>query len=321
MRALAACAASLVTLVAVVPAAGYDHFAATVDGQRRPLSWPRLPLTYIVDHRGGAGISGSELAAASQRAFAAWTGLPDAGLSAAFAGFGPLGSRALAPVSIAFGRLTGGYVGYAYLSANTRGEVYAADILISDEVVWSAAPQGEPGTRDLNWALAHEVGHVWGLAHSGIAMYEPRPSDGWPVAAGVATTMFPRGFGRGVAYPGLSVDDQVGVSLVYAAEGLAKRTGRIEGGVQQADRPLARAHVVAFHLESGALVGAFTDEGGRFTLSGLAPGPHVLRAEPLEEPWLYAGSSAASFPVTYLERVIFVAAGKAAGGVAIEVAP
>ena len=44
------------------------------------------------------------------------------------------------------------------------------------------------------------------------------------------------------------------------------------------------AHVVAFDPATGALIAAFTlNNNGEFQIAGLAPGPHVIRVEPLDD--------------------------------------
>ena len=44
------------------------------------------------------------------------------------------------------------------------------------------------------------------------------------------------------------------------------------------------AHVVAFNLETGDLVGGFSlNQLGEFVIAGLEPGPYVVRAEPLDD--------------------------------------
>ena len=44
------------------------------------------------------------------------------------------------------------------------------------------------------------------------------------------------------------------------------------------------AHVVAFNPETGDLIGGFTlNADGEFEITGLTPGPHIIRVEPLDD--------------------------------------
>lgn len=74
------------------------------------------------------------------------------------------------------------------------------------------------------------------------------------------------------------------------------------------------AHVVAFGLDSGTLVGTYTlSADGQFVIAGLPPGPYVLRVEPLDDADLESFFSPASidiaFGVTFADRIAVVQAG------------
>jgi hypothetical protein len=74
------------------------------------------------------------------------------------------------------------------------------------------------------------------------------------------------------------------VSDLYPEEGFPRETGSITGTVTRGGRGLLGAHVTAFHLESGRLVGGFSvNEDGQFSIAGLASGSHLLRIEPLDD--------------------------------------
>jgi hypothetical protein len=94
--------------------------------------------------------------------------------------------------------------------------------------------------------------------------------------------------------------------------------------VVRAGSAVTGAHVVAFDLATGALVGTFSlaSDGG-FTLAGLAPGPKVLRVEPVDDAALTSFSlppgSDAAFAPAYHDELVIVPAGGSAGPVTLEV--
>ena len=82
----------------------------------------------------------------------------------------------------------------------------------------------------------------------------------------------------------LKADDIAGISDIYGTADFTARLGSISGRVTKNGRGVIGAHVVAFNPATGKLVGGFTlNEDGDFVIAGLEPGPHVLRAEPLDD--------------------------------------
>ena len=85
--------------------------------------------------------------------------------------------------------------------------------------------------------------------------------------------------------------------------------------------------MVAFSLRTGALVGGFsTARDGSFAIAGLAPGPVVLRAEPLDdaETESYVPSESEvdiDFLVAYADRTLVVPQGGNVANVVIKVTP
>ena len=85
------------------------------------------------------------------------------------------------------------------------------------------------------------------------------------------------------------------------------------------------AHVVAFNPRTGKLVGGFTlNDNGDFVIAGLEPGPHVLRAEPLDDGDVNSFFDDdfdvdVDFRVTFHERVVAVPRGGGARDVEIKV--
>ena len=74
------------------------------------------------------------------------------------------------------------------------------------------------------------------------------------------------------------------------------------------------AHVVAFSLASGAMIGGFTlDDSGHFVIGGLPPGTYLLRVEPLDDgdvsSYLEAGTSTRTSASTFAPELVTVPAG------------
>ncbi len=168
------------------------------------------------------------------------------------------------------------------------------------------------GRFDLESVALHEVGHLLGLGHSALGETELMPNARRRVIA-TGAVMFPIAFGAGnTADRELQPDDVAGISDIYPAGTHRASTGAARGRVLKNGSPIFGAHVVTFSLETGELIGGFTvNEQGEFEVTGLGPGPHVIRVEPLDdadvESFFGRGDRIeVDFQVTYLER-LFVA--------------
>jgi hypothetical protein len=138
--------------------------------------------------------------------------------------------------------------------------------------------------------------------------------------------MFPIAFTRGnIADRSLKADDIAGISDIYGTTTFSRELGSISGRVTKGGRGVQGAHVVAFSPRTGKLVGGFTlTENGNFVIAGLEPGPHVLRAEPLDD-----GDANSffdddfdvdvDFRVAFYDRVVAVPRGGGARDVEIKV--
>jgi hypothetical protein len=85
------------------------------------------------------------------------------------------------------------------------------------------------------------------------------------------------------------------------------------------------AHVVAFDMRTGKLVGGFSlSDDGSFVIAGLDPGPHIIRVEPLDD-----GDIESFFDLTlnvdinfrpqFYDRIVVVPRGGGTSGVEVRV--
>ena len=171
--------------------------------------------------------------------------------------------------------------GQAYWLFDGDGRIIECDIHLAGNRL-----RLEPPDRPFvpSASFEHEIGHCLGLAHT-----EPHPMPSVE-RNGALSTLLP-GFQQdplmsyGPGWIGLTVDDEVAVSLLYPAPGFHTSRGAVSGTVLVADgAPAVHAYVQAVERGDGgprAGPGAFTDENGRFLLEGLEPGPVMLWVHPL----------------------------------------
>ena len=331
MSARGLAAALVVAVTASAGVSAYLKFGAEVASGTVPLKWAQLPVRYFVTDRGAPGAGATDLDAALTRAFRSWQDVDRATITferGGFTGslpFEPDGVTVIGFLSRPDLERTLGATAYTY---DTRsGALVEADIFLNSEFPWSVATGGEAGRFDLESVALHEIGHLTGLGHSALGETELRPGGGRRVIAAEAV-LFPIAFSPGsIAGRILRPDDIAGVSDIYPESRFRSETGSISGRVLKSGRGVFGAHLVAFNLRTGDLVGGYTlSEDGGFTLAGLEPGPHVVRVEPLDDGDVESFFDEAErvdldFAATFADRTVVVQAGRNAGDLTIRVDP
>jgi Matrixin/Carboxypeptidase regulatory-like domain len=314
VRALAAALA--LALVLPSPAFGYLKFSTrTLGGSIVTLRWTPGPVRWFVTERGAPGVSATQFQATMARAFTAWEAVPTATISFQFGGFtgsepfedddrSVLGFQDEPELERVLGAT--GFV----VDALT-GEIIESDIFFNTTFDWSTATPGQSGRFDLESVATHEIGHLIGLGHSALGETEVQATGGRRVLASGAV-MFPISLGRAnLADRELQPDDIAGVSDIYPEQNYRARTGAARGRVTKNGQPVFGAHVVAFNPQTGESIGGFSvNEDGEFEITGLTPGPHVIRVEPLDdadiESFFDEDDVDVDFGVAYHER-LFIA--------------
>jgi hypothetical protein len=281
----------IVTLACVAvssePAAAYLKLGTRVDTRTVTLRWEEFPVRYFVSDIGGGGVSALELRDAVNRAFTTWTSVETASISAEFAGLTSArpndedGMTVIGFVNRPDQDRTLGAT--SFLIDTLSGEIVEAEIYLNSTFAWSVSPGGEANRFDVESIALHEIGHLLGLGHSALGETELRNGGRRVLAA--ESVMFPVAFSAGtVEGRTLRADDIAGMSDTYPSTSYRRERGSLSGRVTRDARGVLGAHVVAFNLQTGKLVGGFSlNEDGRFVIGGLEPGPHAVRVEPLDD--------------------------------------
>ena len=323
---LLACA---VTVGAQSPASAYLKLGSSINGRITDVSWQQQPIRYFVTERDGPGVTAAELRGAIGRATATWQNASGANVRFEF-----LGSTSAPPGEVD-GRTTLGFLdrpdldrvlgATSFLIDTTNGAIVEADVFFNTRFTWSVSAQGDAGRVDLESVALHELGHLLGLGHSALGETERTSTGGRRVVASGAV-MFPIAMTSGaIADRTLQPDDIAGVADLYPAAGQLDSTGGITGRVTKNGQGLLGAHVVAFNPETGAIVGNFAlNMDGEFAIVRLAPGPYVLRVEPLDDADVESYFSTAidvDFRVTYAPRAVVAPRGGSSSPIEIKVQP
>jgi hypothetical protein len=286
-------AAFLIALLLLVtassePLSAYLKLGSRVGNRTVTLKWETFPIRYFVTNRSAAGVSANEFQAAMGRAFATWQAVDGVSLSSEFVGFtqaSPDSGDSLSVLGFVNepgqDRVLGAT---SFLIDTTDGEIVEADIFFNSFFPWSVAQGGEAGRFDLESIAVHEVGHLLGLGHSAIGETELRAGGGRRVIAAEAV-MFPIAFTAGnTEGRELKPDDIAGIRDIYGTSAGRRETGSISGRITKGGGGVLGAHVTAYNPATGEIVGGFSlSADGSFVIAGLAPGPHILRAEPLDD--------------------------------------
>ena len=311
------------------PALAYLKFGVTVRGAQVTLKWAQTPVRYFVTDQGVPGVSPADLQAAAGRAFATWQAVPTASIAYQFAGF------TAAPPDRDDGLSTLGFrsrpeldrvlASTSFVVDRATGALVESDIFFNSAFQWSVAPAGEANRYDLESIALHEIGHFSGLGHSALGETELREGGGRRVL-GAEAVMFPIAFAAGsTAGRTLKADDIAGISDLYPDGDFTQALGSISGRVTKDGQPIFGAHVVAFDVARGTMVGTFSlNEQGHFSVGGLSPGAHVLRVEPLDDADVESFFDVAEtvdldFRVAFVDRVVIVPRGGDSGEVAVKV--
>ena len=324
----------LLTLACVAvtsePAGAYLKLGTFVGNGMVNLQWEDLPVRYFITNSAGGGVSATQLRDAVDRAFDNWTSLETASLSADFAGFTqarPNDDDGLTVIGFVNEPDQDRTLGAtSFLVDTVSGEIVEAEIFLNSAFPWSVASAGEANRYDVESIALHEIGHLFGLGHSALGETELR-SGGRSVLAAEAV-MFPVAFSAGsVAGRTLRADDIAGISEIYPSSVYKRDRGSISGRITKGSQGVLGAHVVAFNVRTGKLIGGFSlNEDGSFVIAGLEPGAHALRVEPLDDGDVESFFDESldidvNFRAKFHDRIVVVPRGGGTGDVQIKVEP
>jgi len=323
-------AAVIAALILSAPAAeAYLKLGTRIGDNFVPLHWAAFPIRYFVTNRDAAGVTAPQLQQAVAGALTTWSAVPNVSISSQFVGFtgaSPVTGDGMTVIGFQnrpdLDRTLGAT---SFTIDSVTGEVIESDIFLNSVFPWSVTPGGEAGRQDVESIALHELGHLLGLGHSAIG--ETELFGGGRRVLGAETVMFPIAFPAGTLNRALRADDIAGLSDIYGNDQFRSSTGSITGRVTKNGAGVLGAHVVAFNPETGKLVGGFSlTADGTFTIAGLDPGLHVLRAEPLDDGDVGSFLNPAQpvdvdFKAALFDRLVAVPRGGTAAAVEVKVTP
>jgi hypothetical protein len=303
-------------MATAAPASAYLPLSVTVGGGVKSIKWARSPVRWFSSTGSAPGVTAAQFQQTITSAFGTWEAVPTADITFQFAGStgAPPGDDDGLSV-LGFERhddLDRTLAATAFSIDLISGAIIESDVFFNTAFDWSVS--GAANAFDLQSVATHEIGHFIGLGHSLLGETETQAGGGRRVIA-AASVMFPIAFGRGVTTDReLQPDDIAGVSVTYPVGNFAQDTGSIAGRVRLGGRGLFAAHVVAFNLRTGELVGGFSlNAEGEFLIGGLAPGVYAVRVEPLDDAdtdsFFDEPAIDVNFKVALYDRLVAVPAG------------
>ncbi len=282
-------------------ALAYNPFQDDVSGTPQPSRWPNDSVTYYVNPTTGTNISttgGDTVQQVIDNAFSMWENTPapfnnlvltdlkatDAGTSNLTApnandcqnviGFTDTNTADFPTGTIAFTEIsTVSPAGTTY-SCNGQQETSVlpsqlvdADIEFNPQIQFTTSLSPGPNQFVLESVALHEIGHLLGLDHSGLADAVMFPF-GDTTAAGNRTS--------------LSLDDLLGIAFLYPSPNFAASTGDLSGTVELAGTGAFAAQVLVVDVSTGnVIMDRLTNSDGTFNILGVPPGNYNLLVLPL----------------------------------------
>jgi hypothetical protein len=274
-------------VVAGAPASAYLKLGTRSGERTVTLSWRELPVRYFITNQSGGGVNPNEVRDAVARAFTTWHDVETAQTSSEFVGFTsarPNDDDGLTVIGFENRPDQDRTLGAtSFLVDTLSGEIVEAEIFFNSAFDWSVASAGQGNRFDLESIALHEIGHLLGLGHSALGETELRAGGRRVLAA--EAVMFPIAFSQGTTEGRtLRADDIAGLSDIYPDTAFRRDLGSVSGRITKSGQGVLGAHVVAFNMRTGRMVGGFSlNEDGRYVIAGLEAGPHVLRVEPLDD--------------------------------------
>jgi hypothetical protein len=239
-----------------------------------------VPPTYVVQSNAGSNITGTgsrSVTAVIQSAFNSWATAPNSAAVANFAGNTTNPSiNSNDHVNTVCFTCTGDFSkDSSTLAVTTTSTDNAANLLDAD-IAFNPSRNfstDNSGNQDLETVAVHEIGHFFGLGHSGV----------------VKAVMFPfaPGFERTLGY-----DDVAAMTVLYPGA-VTVPVRNISGVVRLNGTAVFGAHVYAESQTSAnpfsapvrkTPISALTDSSGNYTIQGVPDDSYVITAEPLDLP-------------------------------------